>query len=219
MDTFSMVEHPAPSRKDSKPFLNDKDCFEVKEAFLINQLRDGEHEAFEKIFSLFVSKVYNQAFRLLGNCTDAEDVVQEVFLLVYRKSKSFQGKSKFSTWLYRLTMNAAITKLRQRKDECVSIDDFLPKFSDDGHHSIRPVVDWSQQVDKLAGNLELSRAINQAIDQLQPIDKAVVVLSDLEELSNGEISEILGLSILAVKARLHRARLFLRGKLAAHLGY
>jgi RNA polymerase sigma-70 factor (ECF subfamily) len=219
MDTISIVDQTTSLGKDLKPFLDQEDCFEDEEAVLIEQLRNGEHEAFETIFSLYGSKVYNQAFRLLGNCSDAEEVVQEVFLLVYRKSKSFQGKSKFSTWLYRLTMNAAITKLRQRKDECVSIDDFLPKFSDDGHHSIRPVVDWSQEVDKLAGNLELSRVISRAIDQLQPIDKAVVVLSDLEELSNREISEILGLSILAVKARLHRARLFLRGKLAAHLGY
>jgi RNA polymerase sigma-70 factor (ECF subfamily) len=67
--------------------------------------------------------------------------------------------------------------------------------------------------------MEISRVISQAIEQLQPLDKAVLVLSDLEEMSNREISEILGLSILAVKARLHRARLFLRGKLAANLGY
>ncbi|MGB7293282.1 MAG: sigma-70 family RNA polymerase sigma factor [Thermodesulfobacteriota bacterium] len=219
MDTINVVDLLTSSGKDSKPFLDRKTYLENEEPVLIEQLKNGDHEAFEAIFSLYGNKVYNQALRLLGNSSDAEDVVQEVFLLVYRKSKSFQGKSKFSTWLYRLTMNAAITKLRKSKDECVSIDDFLPKFSDDGHHSVRPVVDWSQEVDKLASSLELSRVISQALDRLQPIDKAVLVLSDLEELSNREISEILGLSILAVKARLHRARLFLRGKLAAHLGY
>ena len=219
MDTIGIQNLPTSLGKDSKPFLDQKGYFENEETLLIERLKDGDHEAFEAIFSLYGKKVYNQALRLLGNSSDAEDVVQEVFLLVYRKSTSFQGKSKFSTWLYRLTMNAAITKLRQSKYECSSIDDFLPKFSDDGHHSVRPVVDWSQEVDKLASNLELSRIIGQAIDQLQPIDKAVLVLSDLEEMSNREISEILGLSILAVKARLHRARLFLRGKLAAHLGY
>ncbi len=219
MDTINSVDQPMYLGKGSKPFFNQKAYSEYEETLLIEQLKNGDHGSFEAIFSLYGNKVYNQAIRLLGNSSDAEDVVQEVFLLLYRKSKTFQGKSKFSTWLYRLTMNAAITKLRQRQDRTVSIDDFLPKFSEDGHHAVRPVVDWSQEVDKLASNLELSRAISQAIDQLQPLDKAVLVLSDLEEMSNREISEILGLSILAVKARLHRARLFLRGKLAAHLGY
>ncbi len=219
MDTISIVDQPTSSAKVSKPFFNQQMDFKNEETLLIEQLKNGDHGSFETIFSLYGNKVYNQAIRLLGNSSDAEDVVQEVFLLVYRKSKSFQGKSKFSTWLYRLTINAAITKLRQRQDRCVSIDDFLPRFSQDGHHAVRPVVDWSQEVDKLASNLDLSRALSRAIDQLQPLDKAVLVMSDLEDMSNREIGEILGLSVLAVKARLHRARLFLRGKLAAHLGY
>jgi RNA polymerase sigma-70 factor (ECF subfamily) len=219
MDTINIENQSTSLRKNSNPFLNQKTYYENEETVLIEQLKKGDHEAFEATFSLYGNKVYNQALRMLGDCSDAEDLVQEVFLLVYKKSKSFEGKSKFSTWLYRLTMNAAITKLRQRKDECVSIDDFLPKFRGDGHHLVRPVVDWSQEVERLASNMELSRVIGRAIDQLQPLDKAVLVLSDLEELSNREISEVLGLSVLAVKARLHRARLFLRGKLAAHLGY
>jgi RNA polymerase sigma-70 factor (ECF subfamily) len=219
MNTINVVNQSTSLEKDIKPYLDQKKYLENEETFLIEQVKNGDHEAFETIFSIYANKVYNQALKLLGNSSDAEDVVQEVFLLVYRKSKTFQGKSKFSTWLYRLAMNAAITKLRLRKDECVSIDDFLPKFSDDGHHAVRPVVDWSQEVDKLASNMEISRVISQAIEQLQPLDKAVLVLSDLEEMSNREIGEILGLSILAVKARLHRARLFLRGKLAANLGY
>lgn len=219
MNTINIQNQPTSLGRNSNPFLNQKTYYENGETALIEQLKNGDHEAFEATFSLYGTKVYNQALRMLGNSSDAEDVVQEVFLLVYKKSKSFRGKSKFSTWLYRLTMNAAITKLRQRKDECVSIDDYLPKFSDDGHHSVRPVVDWSQEVERLAGNMELSRVIGWAIDQLHSLDKAVLVLSDLEEMSNKEISEVLGLSVLAVKARLHRARLFLRGKLAAHLGY
>ncbi len=117
-------------------------------------------------------------------------------------------------------MNAALTKLRQRrKEKEICLDDYMPKFQKDGHHLVRPVIDWSQDVDKLVASKEFYKFIQQAMDQLKPLDKAVVVMSDLEEMSNREIGKALGLSVQAVKARLHRARLFLRGKLAVHLGY
>ena len=187
---------------------------------LIQRVKAGDHEAFEAIFGRYVNRVYRQAFKLVGNESDAEDVVQEVFLTIYKKAKTFRGESAFSTWLYRLTVNTALTKLRQRKKEKeVSLDDYLPQFREDGHHLVRPVVDWSQDIDKLVVSKEFHQIIQQAIDQLPPVDKAVVVLSDLEEMPNREIGEVLGLSVQAVKARLHRARLFLRGKLAVHLGY
>ncbi len=191
-----------------------------EERLLIQRVKAGDQKAFEAIFHRYINRVYRQAFKLVGNEADAEDVVQEVFLLVYRKAKSFLGKSEFSTWLYRLTANAALTKLRQRKKEKeVSLDEYMPKFRKDGHHLVRPVVDWTQDIHKLVVIKESRQIIQQAIDQLSPMDKAVVVMSDLEEMSNPEISETLGISVQAVKARLHRARLFLRGKLTAHLGY
>lgn len=190
------------------------------ERLLIQRLKAGDQKAFEAIFSRYVNRVYRQAFKLVGNEADAEDVVQEVFLLVYRKAQSFLGKSGFSTWLYRLTANAALTKLRQRKREKeVSLDEYLPKFRKDGHHLVRPVVDWTQDIDKVVAIKEYSQIIKEAMEQLSPMDKAVVMMSDMEEMSNPEISETLGISVQAVKARLHRARLFLRGKFTAHLGY
>ncbi|MGE5444281.1 MAG: RNA polymerase sigma factor [Ignavibacteriales bacterium] len=190
-----------------------------KEQMLIERVKAGDHRAFESIFDRYVSRVYRQALRLTGNEADAEDVVQEVFLLAYRKARTFQGKSEFSTWLYRLTMNAALTKIRQRKREKeVSLDDYLPKFREDGHH-IMPVVDWSQDIHKLVAGNEINQIIRKALDQLSPVDRAVVMMSDLEDMSNREVGEALGLTIQAVKARLHRARLFLRGKLSASLGY
>lgn len=190
-----------------------------EEQMLIERVKEGDHRAFELIFDRYVSRVYRQALRLTGNEADAEDVVQDVFLLAYRKAKTFQGKSEFSTWLYRLTMNAALTKLRQRKREKeVSLDDYLPQFREDGRHLI-PVVDWSQDIDKLVTGSEINQIIRQVLDQLSSVDRAVVVMSDLEDISNREIGEALGLTIQAVKARLHRARLFLRGKLSASLGH
>ncbi len=191
-----------------------------EERLLIERVKAGDQKAFEAIFSLYVSRVYRQALKLVGNEADANDVVQEVFLLVYRKANSFLGKSEFSTWLYRLTANAALTKLRQiKREKVVSLDEYMPKFRKDGHHLVRPVADWTQDIENLVSIMESRQIIQQAIDQLSPIDKAVVVMSDLEELSNPEISKTLGVSVQAVKARLHRARLFLRGRLTSHFGY
>jgi RNA polymerase sigma-70 factor (ECF subfamily) len=99
------------------------------------------------------------------------------------------------------------------------IDDFLPQFRDDGHHLVRPIIDWSHDLEHGVAREELRQLLHQAIQELPPLDRTVLVLSDFEELSNRDIGEALGLSVSAVKARLHRARLFLRGKLAVSLGH
>lgn len=190
-----------------------------KESTLIEQLKAGDDQAFEALFRRYGSRVYRQAINLVRNPADAEEVVQEVFLTVYEKAKTFRGDSTFSTWLYRVTANVALGRLRKRKGgEEISIDEYLPRFRDDGHH-LGPIADWSQEADKLLLTNDLRQIVRQAIDQLPPVDRAVVVMSDIEGIANREISEALGLTVPAVKARLHRTRLFLRGMLATRLGY
>jgi RNA polymerase sigma-70 factor (ECF subfamily) len=95
----------------------------------------------------------------------------------------------------------------------------MPKFEKDGHHSVRPVVDWSDTLEEKYAKQETQALLARALDQLKPLDKTVVVLSDLEGLSDREIAGATGLTVSAVKTRLHRARLFLRGQLAVNLGY
>jgi RNA polymerase sigma-70 factor (ECF subfamily) len=191
-----------------------------EERLLIQRVRGGDHEAFDALFQRYFSIVSRQAIRLTGNREEAEEVVQEVFLTVYEKAQTFRGASAFSTWLYRVTANAALSRLRRRKKgEELPLEDYLPSFREDGHHQVRPVVDWSNELEERLDSAERQRLIQQALDQLSPVDRAVVVLSDLEGLSDREIGSALGLSVSAVKARLHRSRLFLRGKLAASLGY
>jgi RNA polymerase sigma-70 factor (ECF subfamily) len=95
----------------------------------------------------------------------------------------------------------------------------LPKFQKDGHHAVRPVIDWSNTLEEKYAKQEIQALLAQALDQLKPLDKSVVVLSDLEGMSDKEIAAATGLTVAAVKTRLHRARLFLRGKLAVELGY
>jgi RNA polymerase sigma-70 factor (ECF subfamily) len=191
------------------------------DAGLIDRLKAGDHDALESIFHLYSGKLYNVANRILGgDAPDAEEVIQDVFLTAFRKSRMFQGHSQFSTWLYRLTVNAALGRIRRsKKSKEVAYEEFLPKFQDDGHHRMRPVVDWSDNLDEKYAKSEIQALIAKALDQLKPVDKTVVVLSDLEGLSDKEIAAATGLTVSAVKTRLHRARLFLRGKLAVQLGF
>jgi RNA polymerase sigma-70 factor (ECF subfamily) len=187
---------------------------------LIERLKAGDENALEAIFSLHSAKLYNVALRILGDPADAEEVIQDVFWIVYRKANTFEGNSQLSTWLYRLTVNAALGKIRRsKKHKEVEYEEFLPKFQNDGHHLVRPVVDWSDTLDEKYTQREVQELLSKALSQLKPLDKSVVVLSDLEGLCDKEIAAALGLTVSAVKTRLHRARLFLRGKMAVHLGY
>jgi len=197
-------QKPAPADEDS----------------VIERLKAGDQEALETLFNRYAPKLYNVAHRILGNVPDAEEVIQDVFWTAYRKAETFRGQSQFSTWLYRLTINTAVGKIRRRKkNQRIEYHEFLPKFQKDGHHLSRPVVDWSNLPDEEYAKGELRQILSKALDQLKPLDKTIVVLSDLEGLAYKEIAAVLRVTISTVKTRLHRARLFLRGKLAAHLGH
>ena len=197
------------------------DLSRMDDESLVRMIADsGSEDAFNIILDRYRERIYRTAFKVTNNHCDAEDVVQEVSIRIFKKAQSFRTDSKFSTWLYRLVTNEAISKLRKiRRDRTVSLDDYMPRFEDDGHHAERPVVDWSQEVEKKVAEKEIHQIIETAMQQLSPLDRTVVVLSEIEELTNPEIGKILGLSVLAVKGRLHRARLFLRSKLALQLGY
>jgi RNA polymerase sigma-70 factor, ECF subfamily len=188
---------------------------------LVERLQAGDHEALEAIVDLYSPKLYNVAQRILGESADTEEVLQDVFWTVFRKAKTFQGNSRFSTWLYRLTVNEALGKIRRRKNQKREIEyqEYLPKFGDDGHHRERPVVDWSDSLDRSYAKQEMQRVVQAALDGLKPLDRSVVVLSDLEGMSDKEIATMLHLTVPAVKTRIHRARLFLRGRLATYLGH
>ncbi len=203
---------PLPKAQDQRP--------DEEERLIVQRVKAGDQQAFEVLYRRYVSSVYRQAIKLVGNEAEAEEVVQEVFLTLYEKAKTFRGDSAFSTWLYRLTLNTTLMKLRRRKrSNEVAIEDYLPKYQDDGHPLVRPVVDWSPDPEGRLLSAEVQRTLQHALDQLPPVDKAVVVLSDLDGLANKEVGKALGLSVPAVKSRLHRARLFLRGNLAVSLGH
>jgi RNA polymerase sigma-70 factor (ECF subfamily) len=187
---------------------------------LIERLTNGDEEALEALFNLYSPKLYNVAHKILGDVADTQEVIQDVFWTVFRKAKTFRGSAQLSTWLYRLTVNAALGKIRRsKKNKEVQYEEFLPKFQEDGHHLVRPVVDWSNALEENYAKREIRELLKQALDLLSPLDKSVVVLSDLEGLPDKEIAAAVGITVAAVKTRLHRARLFVRGKLAVRLGY
>lgn len=201
--------------------ISREDLSDMPDESLVSMIAEsGSEDALNEILSRYRERIYRTALKVTNNHSDAEDVVQEVSIRIYKKAYSFRTDSKFSTWLYRLVTNEAISRLRKiRRERTVSLDDYMPRFEDDGHHAERPVIDWSQEVEKKVAEKEIHSIIQMAMEQLSPLDRTVVVLSEIEELTNPEIGKILGLSVLAVKGRLHRARLYLRSKLAVQLGY
>lgn len=180
---------------------------------LVKKAKAGQLKAFEDLMNKYERKVYSIAYRMTGNREDAEEVLQETFLSVYKSLSKFKGKSSFSTWLYRIAVNAALMKLRKKKVETVSLDE--PLISDDGNHLRREVVDWSTPED-LVEQKRLMEVISKAIDSLPNTYRAVILLRDGEGLTNSEVAKILKTSVPAVKSKLHRARMHLRSNLSEY---
>jgi RNA polymerase sigma-70 factor (ECF subfamily) len=176
----------------------------------------GPPPTLEAIFEEYAPRVYHLARRLLGNAADAEDVTQEVFLQVVRKLPTFRGEAAFSTWLYRVTVNAALGYRRKRaRREAHPLPEPLEDFGEDGNHRA-PVRRWMSRPNHQALGREAQQLIEEAIAGLPESYRDVYVLADVEELPNDEIAGMLGLSVAAVKSRLHRARLLMRKALAPY---
>ena len=189
---------------------NDK----VTEEQLVKDLQAGETGSFEQLANLYQKKIYALSFNLTRNAMDSQDVTQEVLLTLFRKGHTFQGKSAFSSWVYRITLNASYMKLRTRKKEpAVSIDELLPSFNSSGFQQ-KKIQDWSENTESLLFDNETREVIQKAVDLLPDKEKIVFMLRDVEGLSTAKVGDILELTVPAVKSRLHRARLFLRKKLA-----
>jgi RNA polymerase sigma-70 factor, ECF subfamily len=174
----------------------------------------------ERVFTEYAPRVYNLARRMLGNDADAEDVTQDVLLQVVRKLDTFRGESAFPTWLHRVTVNAALAHRRKRasRQQHQAHDplDTLFDSAGDGHHHPAPVRPWSVSPDQPVLDAESQELIERAIADLPEPYRYVYVLADVEGLPNAEIADVLGLSVPAVKSRLHRARLMMRDALSPH---
>ena len=184
---------------------------------LLEAIRRGEEAAVEELFDRFHARIYSLAMSIVRNESDAQEAVQDVFLTVVRKADTFQWNSALYSWIYRICVNICLMRLRGRKrKETVSIEEFMPVFNEDGMH-VTPVEDWTGKVEKEYLNRELGEVIRKASDALSEKYRVVFILSDVEGLSNEETAKILGLTVPAIKSRLHRARLYLREQLSRYL--
>ena len=184
------------------------------EEALVRDLQNGNLDAYDKLAEIYQKKIYGLSFHLTRNQMDAQDVTQEVLLTLFRKINMFQGKSAFSSWVYRIAVNASYMKLRSKKKEPnVSIDELMPSFNSAGFQQEK-IQDWSENTESLLFTKETRDVINKAVDLLPEKEKVVFLLRDVEGLSSEKAGKILDLTVPAVKSRLHRARLFLRKKLS-----
>lgn len=185
------------------------------EADLIARIKAKDETALDALMEEYGGKVYGLAARMTSNHHDAEEVCQDVFLAVFEKIDTFRGEAKLSSWMYRITANAALMKLRNRpKVKTLPLEEELgPAMTEDGMMT-EPVADWSRLPSDEVERKELTARLAQAVEQLPPESRSVFVLRDIEGLEAEEASQVLEISVAALKSRLHRARLFLRKQLA-----
>jgi RNA polymerase sigma-70 factor (ECF subfamily) len=191
------------------------------DAALIERLRARDHSALETLMERYSGRLYRVAFGITRNHAEAEEVVQDAFIALFRKVDTFEGRSALGTWLYRVAANAALIKRRGKRVELeTSLEDCLPTFLADGHREgdrAWVLADWSGTPESEFLSGEARHVLESALERLPEHYRALLVLRDVEEMSNEAVAEILGESVSSVKSRLHRARMALREILTRRL--
>jgi RNA polymerase sigma-70 factor (ECF subfamily) len=192
----------------------------MDEQTLINASKAGDPAALDDLVRAHQGRVYSFAMRMCRNVEDAKDILQDTFLGMVRSIRDFREESKFSTWLYRIAANACLKKRRRgvhdpTPEQELSLDELMPRPDAEGRKPEIP--DWSDDAERALLRGELSERMETAIDRLPREYKIVLVLRDVEGLSAEETAQAVGLSVAAVKSRLHRARVFVRRELASYL--
>ena len=193
----------------------------VLESELISRSQQGDGDAFSSLVGPYLGLFYAGIHRILQDTLDTQDALQEALMSIHTELPRFQGKSKFSTWAYRICINEALmlrrSRIRRRED---NIEDFMPRFSPDGHLiNTEKMRDWSQEALALVSveSDQVRSKIREGLNQLSDEQRAVFILWDLEGMDTNEVARMLGISRGLVRQRLHRARLGLRGILDAFM--
>lgn len=191
------------------------------DAGLLDRLQAGDETAIKELAETYSSKIYQLAFRYLRNKEDAEEVTQDVLFKVYRKIGAFRGDSALSSWIYRITFNSAMSRLRTVKYQRSQGEDTQLTFTDGEEMtpaSQREIADWSDMADEQVFRSQLRKKLFSAVLALPAIYRAPVVLRDLQGMSTEEASAMLRVKDQTLKSRLHRGRLILRKQLAEFSG-
>jgi RNA polymerase sigma-70 factor (ECF subfamily) len=189
---------------------------------LLERLKAGDEQAMAELAETYSSKIYQLAFRYLRNKEDAEEVTQDVLFKVYRKVGAFRGDAALSSWIYRITFNAAMSRLRTARYQRAQDDDRQVVTGPDGENVISSsrsdVADWTNLADERVLRSQLRRRVFKAILALPAIYRAPVMLRDIQGMSTEEASAMLHVKDQTLKSRLHRGRLILRKQLADFAG-
>ena len=187
---------------------------DFNERTLIGKAQDGNQTAISELVHLHASNVYNTALKILQNEQEAEDVLQETFLIMIKKIKSFKEKSKLSTWLYRIATNISLGKIREKKKlgQIMELDelDYEPIKGSQ-------LMSWPKDVEKRWKDESIRICLERSLAELPENLRTVFILRDLDDYSVDATSNALNISKSNVKVRLMRARLFIRDKLANNL--
>jgi len=165
---------------------------------------DGFHGSFRDLYEAYKDRVYNVCYRITGSATDALDASQETFGILYRKLSAFRFESKFSSWVYRIAVNASIDIKRRSVARPMASLEALVQDESDGSH-VELVDESTEAPNQAASRHELEVDVQHAIDRLSPKMRAITVLRYLEGLSYDEIADSLSISLGTVKSRLSRA--------------
>lgn len=189
----------------------------VREAALVSRVRNGDLSAFEELIRPYEGRLYQGILRITRDPTEAADVYQETLLAAFEKFDAFRGDAAFGSWLHRIGVNFALMRHRARKRSPIVLEDDLPKFDWRGMHA-QPVCDWEESLEAPLDRAQLRAALDSALGALPEVDRAIVWLKDAEGESHENIASATGLTVSATRSRLHRARVFLRERLAAFTG-
>lgn len=196
---------------DQYPCLNDEDLIR----FFIDKT---DEDAFNELVNRHGEKIYRTAYRITRDHNAAEDILQNVFIILFEKLKNFRNESKFTTWLFRVASNASYMYLRTSNkvgSNELHLED-ITSFDESGNLKDVYMKDTESIPDENAISKEISELIEQAMNELDPKYRDIFHLRDVEGLSNQEVAEIMDLSVAAVKSRILRARNFMKDKLEIH---
>ncbi len=192
-----------PSTQSAADLTDDRDPILIKAAL------GGDAQAFEQLLAGYEGKIYRCGLRMMGNADAAADILQDVALKMYRHLGQFEGKSRFASWVMAIAINQCRMTLRNTKNQRSTESLDAPIETEEGLIP-HEVIDWRPDPEQLYTKAELSSILTEALQQLSPNYREVFLLCDAEEFTMEEAAQMLGLSVAAVKSRLHRARLRLR---------
>jgi RNA polymerase sigma-70 factor, ECF subfamily len=180
----------------------------------LTALKRGEKQAFAQLVETHSDKIYRLALKMLGDEQDAEDIMQETFIKALKNIQNFEGRSKISTWLYRIAVNESLMLIRKRKGITVDIDQEYE--TDEGELIPRQITDWCCLPENELMSSETHQVIDRAIQTLSDANRAAFLLRDIEGLSTQEAAGVLNISESALKVRLMRARMAMRESLTGY---